>query len=396
MSVYSYDTLNYRQREIRTVILLPGLPTSPIRCRLETHDLYELLFQYEALSYEWGDSTGEERSIFLNDQEVQVRENLYSALIHLRYSDSMRLMWIDALCIDQANTQERNHQVGMMGDINSRAKLVLVWLGLEGGNSAEVFAWLHGNPFRDFETEAGDGIIWEGLASLLNRRYWTRIWIVQEFILGPKPEIHCGRDSIDGNIILTMAKWLEMPSMRPLGKTLERIRATPGMKIAAQRHMKARESGRLWEFPSSCKDSQCSDPRDKIYGLIPLVDDMTEDAMQIDYSLTLFELKLRVALHYSVDKDSNLEFILWLCGLLDQMLGAEEQSPAIEPIIRTRNNKFAEIRKGFEIQRREKDFRPFISKFGSVILDFETRISQDFRFVNFDNYEDPLSFFLGE
>jgi hypothetical protein len=355
-----------------------------IRCTLEMHDLNEDILEYEALSYEWGELTSEGRTIFLNDREIQVRDNLWSALIHLRYSDITRLLWIDALCIDQANTQEHNHQVRIMGDIYCRAKLVLVWLGQEGENSAEVFAHLHQNGILYFESDLGGEIILEGLASLLNRRYWTRIWIVQEFNLGPELEIHCGWDSIDGNIILNIARFLE----GTLTKAHERIRASPGMKIAARRSMRQRDSGRLWEFLSSCKDSQCSEPRDKIYALMPMADDMTKDAIQIDYSLTLFELKLLVALHYSVEENSNLKFILWLCGLLDQMLGGEEQSPAIEPIIRTRNNNFAEIRKGFEIQRREKDLRPFISNFGPVIFDFETRISQDDRFVNPDNYED--------
>jgi hypothetical protein len=53
--------------------------------------------------------------------------------------------------------------------------------------------------------------------------------------------------------------------------------------------------------------------------------------------------------------------------------GDEEQLPVIERILRTRNNKFAEIRKGLEMKRREKDFRSFILKFGSVVFDFETR-----------------------
>jgi hypothetical protein len=132
MSIYHYDTLNYRHQEIRTVILLPGLPSSPIHCTLETHDLNVTELQYEALSYEWGDSTSEGRSIFLNNREIQVRENLWSVLIHLRHHGSMWLLWIDALCIDRANPRERNHQVRMMGDIYRRARLVLIWLGLEG------------------------------------------------------------------------------------------------------------------------------------------------------------------------------------------------------------------------------------------------------------------------
>jgi hypothetical protein len=76
------------------------------------------------------------------------------------------------------------------------------------------------------------------------------------------------------------------------------------------------------------------------------------DSIQIDYSLTLFELKLRVALHYFVQKEQPFEGILRFCRLVDQMVcspGEEEQPPAIEPILFTQNNKFAETRKGFGI-----------------------------------------------
>jgi hypothetical protein len=73
MSVYRYDTLNYGHQEIRTILLLPGTPSSPICCTLETHHLNAVSLQYETLSYEWGDSKSEERSIFLNDQEIHMK-----------------------------------------------------------------------------------------------------------------------------------------------------------------------------------------------------------------------------------------------------------------------------------------------------------------------------------
>jgi hypothetical protein len=63
MSVYRYDTLNYGHQEIRTILLLPGTPSFPICCTLETHHLNAVSLQYETLSYEWGDSKSEERSI---------------------------------------------------------------------------------------------------------------------------------------------------------------------------------------------------------------------------------------------------------------------------------------------------------------------------------------------
>jgi hypothetical protein len=252
----------------------------------------------------------------------------------------------------------------MMGDIYSGAKLVLVWLGLERENSAEVFAYLYRNRIPDFdinqdltilkpeflESLVGDEIIREGLASLLNRRYWMRLWIVQEFFFGRRLEIHCGWDNIDGTLFLNFLEWIWWVRMAgSFDKTLKRLRATPGMKIASQRLMRMEgKSHGLWKFLSDCKDSQSSDPLDKIYALIPLADDVPKDGIQIDYSLTLYELKIRVALPYIVKTGCYLEHLLRFCRLLDRMVcspDGEEQSHAIEPIFSTRDNMIAELRR---------------------------------------------------
>lgn len=74
-------------------------------------DLNDEDCKYDALSYEWGDSTSTTFSIVVDGVEVSVRENLWWALWYLRQADKVRVMWIDALCIDQNNLKERNHQV---------------------------------------------------------------------------------------------------------------------------------------------------------------------------------------------------------------------------------------------------------------------------------------------
>lgn len=70
-------------------------------------------------------------TIMLQGGDVSVRENLLHAFRHLRTHDP-RVLWVDTLCIDQSNVRERNHQVGQMASIYSKAQVVLVWLG-EGG-----------------------------------------------------------------------------------------------------------------------------------------------------------------------------------------------------------------------------------------------------------------------
>jgi hypothetical protein len=166
----------------------------------------------------------------------------------------------------------------------------------------------------------------------------------------------------------------------------ERIRATPGMKVASRRIMGIEGNLRsLYRLLLSCQDSQSSDPRDKIYALIPLAEGIPKDGIQIDYSLTLFELKLQVALHYIVKNGYHLEFILRFCRLLDRMICSpddEEQSQAIEPVFSTRNSMMAEIRRVLE----DRDH------FYSFTLDVDRRVDQNdgifstSEVMHFDNF----------
>ncbi|KAF4958054.1 hypothetical protein FGADI_2684 [Fusarium gaditjirri] len=97
-----------------------------LECTFETVHLASAP-PYEALSYTWGDEAASIR-ILLNGEVFLIRPNLAYALAALRSSEP-RVLWVDALCINQQDTTERNHQVGMMGDIFRRAERVLVWLG---------------------------------------------------------------------------------------------------------------------------------------------------------------------------------------------------------------------------------------------------------------------------
>ncbi|KAL6914728.1 hypothetical protein FSST1_012488 [Fusarium sambucinum] len=97
-----------------------------LECTFETVHLASAP-PFEALSYTWGEEAASVR-ILLNGKPFLVRPNLAHALAALRVSEP-RVLWVNALCINQQDTTERNHQVGLMGGIFSRAERVLVWLG---------------------------------------------------------------------------------------------------------------------------------------------------------------------------------------------------------------------------------------------------------------------------
>lgn len=123
-----YTPLDPTQKEIRLLHLAPALNhDDPLVCSFSLVSFNEDV-HYVALSYAWGD-VAPVMPVGLEGKEVLITKNLHSALCHLRYRDQQRILWADALCINQTDLRERTHQVSLMSSIYSRAKLVLVWLG---------------------------------------------------------------------------------------------------------------------------------------------------------------------------------------------------------------------------------------------------------------------------
>jgi hypothetical protein len=117
----------------RIFVLKPSADTSRIEGDLREAALDDKI-AFEALSYTWGDPHFP-RSIFLNGYSLKVTESLYQALVQLRLSHKERLLWIDAICINQEDGRDRNHQVAYMHRIYKLATQVLVWLGPKAGKS---------------------------------------------------------------------------------------------------------------------------------------------------------------------------------------------------------------------------------------------------------------------
>ena len=141
---FLYKPLKYHGTEcteIRLLTLDPGRRNSKVRATL-SHASFDQPPPYEALSYVWGNPVLKEdgfppktrkpkkrRFLRLNGQSFAVGNNLYSALQHLRHDFESRTLWIDAVCIDQHNKDERGRQVRIMDQIYAKSSLVLAWLG---------------------------------------------------------------------------------------------------------------------------------------------------------------------------------------------------------------------------------------------------------------------------
>ncbi|PMD45712.1 HET-domain-containing protein, partial [Hyaloscypha variabilis F] len=175
--------------EIRLLDLLPGSGSEPIRCTLRHVKLSDSI-QYEALSYAWGTDT-DAKEILIDSKARLIRQNLWFALKYLRKRGVPRVLWIDALCINQTDDGERGHQVRQMGTIYSCATSVCVWLGLPDSSSYGAMMMLRETPTFDSMRSSftADRFKWHSVARLFERQYWTRLWIIQEIVLAAKVNV---------------------------------------------------------------------------------------------------------------------------------------------------------------------------------------------------------------
>jgi hypothetical protein len=180
MSEYHYSHLS--PSSIRLLRLLPsGDNLEHLRCELFEYPLQhsdKSSHPYEALSYVWG-SEDKPKSITVNDQNLHITQNLYTVLLRLQDHLCSRVIWIDAICIDQANKKEKEDQIPLIVEIYAKARRVVVWLGEaedEGDRALEEIRLIgegipihlsNAKPFR------------QGISKLLQRPWFRRIWVRQ-------------------------------------------------------------------------------------------------------------------------------------------------------------------------------------------------------------------------
>jgi hypothetical protein len=263
----------------------------PICCKFHRISLDDSP-DYTALSYTWG-SLDNTRTIELNGKPFTVRENLWEFLDEARRRGQVRphRFWIDAICINQSRISKRNHQVSIMGAIYSHAAHVLVWLGaktpataLRMWNSSLLSSSLDPENRRVYYGDPQFQAQETALRELCERSYWSRLWILQEFVLAREIGIWCGNETASYD------------SLHHLLMEFHSLRYTPAAKILYSRRVRGYSSHRMSveELLDEFRDMECMDVRDRVYALLSLLDPKERKLMDIepDYSISpsgLFE-----------------------------------------------------------------------------------------------------------
>ncbi|KAE9570677.1 hypothetical protein CGMCC3_g13187 [Colletotrichum fructicola] len=190
------STYNYRSLPPGCIRLLRLNPSetddAPIRCQLFEYSLASARRRgthlYEALSYYWGSST-KSRTVFTDAGWLQITENLHAALLRLRDPALERVIWADAICINQDDLEEKGLQVQLMAEIFARASCVIVWLEsvtgdclidgeLEAGGRQAMRA-LEAAASRSTEAPSIGEQDRLAVEKLLGRPWFRRVWVVK-------------------------------------------------------------------------------------------------------------------------------------------------------------------------------------------------------------------------
>jgi hypothetical protein len=227
-----YRVLDPPGKAIRILTLLPGEFSDAVYLSIAHEELQdEKRTPYESLSYTWGSEDQAREKLYIwqttsgNGSDVNVlqflyvRTNLLTALKYLRLPNATRVLWIDAICIDQQNLGEKGREVARMGQIYNKAEQVLVWLGQEDESTPMVLETIErlsagiimeqhhrsckiipGSEAEVVKYRSEESTLtpqhWISLSKLIKRSWFQRLWIRQEVQLASKVLVRCGYSEI--------------------------------------------------------------------------------------------------------------------------------------------------------------------------------------------------------
>ncbi|KAL9040006.1 MAG: hypothetical protein Q9180_002182 [Flavoplaca navasiana] len=313
--------------------------------------------QYTALSYTWG--IGLEGVVFIEYEEMPAREvhvstNLFDALYHFaKLNDQSldavsRIFWIDQLCINQNDKDEKNHQVGMMTEIFSQAKITNVWLGSrEATLSYEVVTKYDQDvnfiidvfeKYPEFqlndprssqrldrilsELYMNNGEQLDALADFCTHPWFERAWVVQEVATSDKVIVHweggkCEWSSVQK--LWLLLRWLVkriMVAKDSHGMAAMRLvnRARNTLEMTVYQSLEPTRTSSLIEILASmltCGNTKATQPEDLVYSTMGIAFDKDTCGIEIDYNKHYTEIFTDAALQFL--KTLGAQALAWNC-----------------------------------------------------------------------------------
>ena len=335
-----YRPLDATMEEIRLCRIMPSDSESLLRCALSIFRL-SIAPPFQCLSYVWGNATTP-AYVLVNGEQVAVTQNLVVALKRMRQCGCESEIWIDAICINQADMQEKTHQVELMGRVFSHAEEVLIWLGGElalysfnpelttgGAPQTEIgvaegiqlmqmlAANKHFHELPYFEecksrrcpsaytvSNKSWTLALRSINRLMNVAWFERTWTVQEIVLARHAWFLTGMQALDWDLIAcAWRNWVthlnsccvECIMSLPFEdfRILQRIAKNVVDLIGARNRL--RQGQHLIQPLLRLRRRESIDARDKIYGLLGLQSGQHKMCLTPDYSMSVAEVYTQFA-----------------------------------------------------------------------------------------------------
>ncbi|KAI1281681.1 heterokaryon incompatibility protein-domain-containing protein [Xylaria sp. FL0933] len=301
MEAYTYAPLDLNEPSFRLIRLFPGVGQQ-LQCELVHASLAPgEMIDYEAVSYTWGPVTHGIFFIEIHGEKIgklSIGYNLFRLLLNLRDLVVDRILWIDAICInqDEDDATERNHQVQQMAKIYRGAQRVLVWLGPPTDEMTLAMSLLKRlqKPCRDTKRKVGEiqdldrGDIQYsgsqdqnnptrlGLEQVFSHPWFRRIWILQEVGNARAALIYCGKHAISSKIFCQAPSILKI-RLDPHHQAV--LDLMPGSQIRLKEGRSPRDLRTLLQY---FQEAQATREHDHIYALLGLCSE-EDNCLRVSY-----------------------------------------------------------------------------------------------------------------
>ena len=337
---HQYYPLGRRHIRLLKVSRGDNCLTAELRCEYLLACLDELLVTYTAISYVWGDPTAVSRIICNNGGYLSLTASATDILNAIVDARAPGYFWIDQLCINQEDKQEKADQVRMMGEIFASAKNVFAWLGAPTADSnmatdfvVTLFNAMKKLASRDIAITA-DSLCqnagcehpspkWSALRSLLKRAWFERLWIVQEIIMAAGEMIllygsSCIAWDTLAEVVVTIEtnglSWLIVQSIDEVVDPAAPAGLLNTACVHAMKNMKNMQQPIGLQFALIyCLRFKATDPRDKIFALLGLATDAADPVLHPNYRATAREV-FTASSSYMMTTNKSLR-ILHIAGL---------------------------------------------------------------------------------
>jgi hypothetical protein len=291
---------------------------------------------YKTLSYVWGDPTSR-WTMNIDGQCLQVLNSIkpFLELPRHRNDSKNRWWWIDSICIDETNLEERGAQVQMMGQIYRKSKETLVWLGPKSDDSDRAVEFLRSLSRYRFKfalqapkdekkqsklmaelfirDDRQDG--WEALEKFFARPWWTRVWTLQEFILSKEVVFDIGSKTLSRKVLdsALFAMWLcsytnKLPVSASWSSAWGRRRLLQWFRHKEGRKLHDTGPIPLIAMMAYFSDHNATNDHDRVYSLLGLAIDAKKLVPSTRYDITTAEVYEELAKNF-IKEYQNLDII---------------------------------------------------------------------------------------